>query len=159
MTQRRPAPRRDLLAILGVGVLFLVAWQAIVVIGDYPPFLLPPPGDVFGALTTAIGNGIIWPHFVTTFTEVVLGLMVGVTAGLLTGFVLARWHVAERLLSPYIVAAQATPILALDVYEHAYWFDFGRLRAKYIEAFFANLDWSVVEQNLVRALAMQAAAK
>lgn len=113
MTQRRPAPRRDLLAILGVGVLFLVAWQAIVVIGDYPPFLLPPPGDVFGALTTAVGNGIIWPHFVTTFTEVVLGLAVGVTAGLLTGFVLARWHVAERLLSPYIVAAQATPILAL----------------------------------------------
>jgi Fe-Mn family superoxide dismutase len=53
----------------------------------------------------------------------------------------------------------ATPIIAMDVYEHAYWFDFGRLRAKYIEAFFANLDWAVVEQNLVRALAMQAAAK
>ena len=53
----------------------------------------------------------------------------------------------------------ATPILAMDVYEHAYWFDFGRLRAKYIEAFFNNLDWAVVEKNLERALAMQAAAK
>ena len=31
----------------------------------------------------------------------------------MTGFVLARSHLAERLLSPYIVAAQATPILAL----------------------------------------------
>ena len=50
----------------------------------------------------------------------------------------------------------ATPVLALDVYEHAYWIDFGRARAKYIEAFFNNLDWSVVEQNLERALAMQA---
>lgn len=50
----------------------------------------------------------------------------------------------------------ATPILALDVYEHAYWFDFGRLRAKYIEAFFNNLDWNVVAANLDRALAMQA---
>jgi Fe-Mn family superoxide dismutase len=50
----------------------------------------------------------------------------------------------------------ATPILALDVYEHAYWIDYGRARAKYIEAFFNNLDWKVVEQNLERALAMQA---
>jgi Fe-Mn family superoxide dismutase len=49
----------------------------------------------------------------------------------------------------------ATPILALDVYEHAYWLDYGRARAKYIEAFFDNLDWSVVERNFERALAMQ----
>ena len=53
----------------------------------------------------------------------------------------------------------ATPILALDVYEHAYWIDYGRARAKYIEAFFNNLDWSVVEQNLERALAMQGVAR
>jgi Fe-Mn family superoxide dismutase len=53
----------------------------------------------------------------------------------------------------------ATPVLAMDVYEHAYWFDYGRLRAKYIEAFFNNLDWGVVEQNLERALAMHSAAK
>ncbi len=50
----------------------------------------------------------------------------------------------------------ATPVLALDVYEHAYWLDYGRARAKYIEAFFNNLDWDVVAQNLDRALAMQA---
>jgi Fe-Mn family superoxide dismutase len=53
----------------------------------------------------------------------------------------------------------ATPILGLDVYEHAYWIDYGRARAKYIDAFFANLDWSVVEQNLEKALAMQAVHK
>ncbi len=53
----------------------------------------------------------------------------------------------------------ATPILALDVYEHAYWIDYGRARAKYIEAFFNNLDWDVVAQNLDRALAMQAVHK
>jgi Fe-Mn family superoxide dismutase len=50
----------------------------------------------------------------------------------------------------------ATPILAMDVYEHAYWLDYGRARAKYIEAFFNNLDWGVVGQNLEKALAMQA---
>ena len=49
----------------------------------------------------------------------------------------------------------ATPILALDVYEHAYFLDYGRARGKYIDAFFENLDWNVVAQNLERALAMQ----
>jgi Fe-Mn family superoxide dismutase len=53
----------------------------------------------------------------------------------------------------------ATPILGLDVYEHAYWIDFGRARAKYIDAFFNSLDWDVVEQNLDRALAMQHVGK
>ncbi|HTR97139.1 MAG TPA: Fe-Mn family superoxide dismutase [Candidatus Acidoferrales bacterium] len=53
----------------------------------------------------------------------------------------------------------ATPILAMDVYEHAYWIDYGRARAKYIDAFFDNLDWGVVEQNIERALAMQAVAR
>ena len=38
----------------------------------------------------------------------------------------------------------AAPLIALDVYEHAYWLDFQTDRASYIDAFFANLDWSVV---------------
>ena len=38
----------------------------------------------------------------------------------------------------------ATPLVALDVYEHAYFLDFQTDRGAYIEAFFANLDWSVV---------------
>ena len=38
----------------------------------------------------------------------------------------------------------ATPLVALDVYEHAYFLDYQTDRAAYIEAFFKNLDWSVV---------------
>ena len=38
----------------------------------------------------------------------------------------------------------ATPLIALDVYEHAYFLDYQTDRASYIEAFFANLDWSTV---------------
>jgi Fe-Mn family superoxide dismutase len=53
----------------------------------------------------------------------------------------------------------ATPILALDVYEHAYWLDYGRARAKYIDAFFNNLDWNVVAHNLEKALTMQPVAR
>jgi Superoxide dismutase len=42
----------------------------------------------------------------------------------------------------------ATPILALDTYEHAYFIDYGVNRASYIDAFFENLDWEVIEENL-----------
>jgi superoxide dismutase, Fe-Mn family len=38
----------------------------------------------------------------------------------------------------------ATPLVALDVYEHAYFLDYQTDRASYIDAFFANLDWSTV---------------
>jgi len=38
----------------------------------------------------------------------------------------------------------ATPLVALDVYEHAYWLDYQTDRASYIDAFLANLDWGVV---------------
>jgi Fe-Mn family superoxide dismutase len=38
----------------------------------------------------------------------------------------------------------ATPLVALDVYEHAYFLDYRTDRASYIDAFLDNLDWSVV---------------
>jgi Fe-Mn family superoxide dismutase len=57
----------------------------------------------------------------------------------------------EGRLSNYIGDAQntfpiwnATPLVALDVYEHAYFMDYGTDRGAYIDAFLANLDWSVV---------------
>lgn len=37
----------------------------------------------------------------------------------------------------------ATPLVALDTYEHAYWLDFQTARAGYIDAFFKNLNWNV----------------
>ena len=40
----------------------------------------------------------------------------------------------------------ASPLVALDVYEHAYFLDFQTDRASYIEAFFNNLDWQVVNE-------------
>jgi Fe-Mn family superoxide dismutase len=57
----------------------------------------------------------------------------------------------EGRLANYIGDAQntypvwnATPLVALDVHEHAYFLDYQTDRASYIDAFFANLDWSVV---------------
>ena len=40
----------------------------------------------------------------------------------------------------------ATPLVALDVYEHAYFLDYQTDRASYIEAFFDNLDWATVNE-------------
>lgn len=41
----------------------------------------------------------------------------------------------------------ATPVMALDTYEHAYFMDFGVARAGYIDAFFENMNWNVVAEN------------
>jgi superoxide dismutase, Fe-Mn family len=40
----------------------------------------------------------------------------------------------------------ATPLVALDVYEHSYFLDWKTDRAGYIDAFFDNLDWGVVNE-------------
>src|SRR5918994_3821268 len=44
----------------------------------------------------------------------------------------------------------ATPLVALDVYEHAYFLDYQTDRASYIDAFFANLDWATVNDWVQR---------
>jgi Fe-Mn family superoxide dismutase len=58
----------------------------------------------------------------------------------------------EARLFNYIGDAQntfpvwnATPLVGLDVYEHAYFLDFGTDRASYIDAFFNNLDYGVID--------------
>jgi len=43
---------------------------------------------------------------------------------------------------------RATPILVMDVYEHAYMIDYGVKRPPYIEAFVKNIDWKEVARRL-----------
>lgn len=45
--------------------------------------------------------------------------------------------------------AGGKPILVMDVWEHAYMTDYGIDRQDYIEAFFRNIDWAVVEERLI----------
>ena len=63
----------------------------------------------------------------------------------------------EGRLFTYIGDAQntfpiwnATPLVALDVYEHAYFLDYQTDRASYIDAFLHNLDWGVVNDWVIR---------
>ena len=106
--------RSTLIPIVGALVGFLLVWQAVVIASGFPPFILPPPAAVANRLLTAWGEGIIQPHLVTTLQEVALGFTVGAGSALVVGYALARSALVERLLSPYLVAAQATPILALS---------------------------------------------
>ena len=55
-------------------------------------------------------------------------------------------NLAGDLQSTYLVWG-CTPLVALDVYEHAYFIDFGIMRKDYIDTFFNNLDWPVVEKS------------
>lgn len=44
----------------------------------------------------------------------------------------------------------ATPLVALDVYEHAYFLDYGVSRKDYIESFCKNLNWEAVEAKAAK---------
>jgi len=44
--------------------------------------------------------------------------------------------------------AGCVPLLIMDVFEHAFMIDYGLKRADYIEAFFKNVDWTVVGSRL-----------
>ncbi|MBM4461945.1 MAG: superoxide dismutase [Chloroflexi bacterium] len=63
-------------------------------------------------------------------------------------------NIAGRLINQWINEhetghlAGGTPILVLDVFEHAFMIDYGLKRADYIEAFFKNVNWAAVEGRL-----------
>lgn len=44
--------------------------------------------------------------------------------------------------------AGGTPLLVMDVFEHAYMTDYGIKRADYVEAFMNAIDWKIVAQRL-----------
>lgn len=114
------------LSVGAVFAVFLLAWKGIVVVTGLRPFILPPPETVASRFVTAWTDGTIAPHLAATLVEVALGFAVGAGLALVVGYALARSAVVERLLSPYLVAAQATPILALAPL-FALWFGSGLL--------------------------------
>src|SRR4051812_41034682 len=112
MTTGMTTPSRWL-PVVPVFPLFPPFWKPSVVASGPPPFILPPPESVASRFVSAWTDGTIEPHLATTLLEIALGFVVGATLGLVAGYALARSALVERVLSPYLVAAQATPILAL----------------------------------------------
>lgn len=74
------------------------------------------------------------------------------------GWVVLAWDTNDRKLAVYTGDAHnqggvwgCIPIVTLDVYEHAYFMDFGSDRKAYIEAFWKNLNWAAAERRFVAA--------
>ncbi|MBI2042028.1 MAG: superoxide dismutase [Candidatus Nealsonbacteria bacterium] len=70
------------------------------------------------------------------------------------GWVVLAYDFNDGKLRNYIADAHnlygvwgAAPIIVLDMYEHAYFIDFGSDKKSYIETYFKNLDWKKIEQK------------
>lgn len=105
------------------------------------------------AIAKAFGSFDVWE---TEFRRIGAGLGGG------SGWVVLGFNQHTRQLENYWMAdhahgpAATTPILVMDMYEHAYQMDFGAAAAKYIDAFFQNIQWEKVAARLAASGATKA---
>jgi NitT/TauT family transport system permease protein len=105
--------RREYLLLLLALASSVGLWELIVRLGGYPPFILPSPGRVYAKLVSVLISGRLWWHTRITLAEIFGGLALGLTTATVLGYLLAKSRSLERLISPYIVASQSVPIVAL----------------------------------------------
>ena len=105
-------------------------------------------GPIEGAITHAYGSAARWEeHF----------RMTGVGLGGGSGWVVLALELDTNMLRTVSAAnhtqalAMSCPLLVLDMYEHSYQMDFGAHHARYIDAFFSNVNWDHVNRRLERA--------
>jgi NitT/TauT family transport system permease protein len=118
--------RFEILLVPVAMVAFIGLWALVAQVGDYPPFLLPTPQQVGTKFLAVATDGTLWYHTSITLVEILAGLALGLTAATVLGYVLAKSPLVERFLSPYIVASQSVPIVALAPLLIV-WFGFGLL--------------------------------
>ncbi len=94
-------------------LLLLAGWHFLATVGGYDRFILPAPADVFNQLELVIADGRLLRHTLYTFSEVVPGLLIGCLIAIPLGYLLVKSPLAERLLSPYLIASQAIPVIAI----------------------------------------------
>ena len=95
------------------GVILLLGWQLLVVLGGYDRFILPGPVDVWQQFGIVLQDGRLLRHSLITLAEVIPGLLMGCLVAAPLGYLLAKSALAERLVSPYLIASQAIPIIAI----------------------------------------------
>lgn len=107
----------------------------------------PAAGDVATLINEAYGSHEAWAKDLKT---------TGIGA---RGWVYLAYDHDEQRVFNFIGDAQdtfpswnSTLILALDVYEHAYFLDFQTARAKYIDAYLNVIDWDAVNARLHKGL-------
>jgi superoxide dismutase, Fe-Mn family len=78
-----------------------------------------------------------------------------------SGWVLLTWSPRDRELVNQWASdhchtmAGATPILALDMYEHSYHIDYGAQAASYVDVFMAAINWPAVQRAYERLLKLE----
>jgi len=149
-----------------VFLLFISAWKAVTFIFRIPPFLLPPPEDVFTEYVTLLVNRLLLVHTYVTLYETITGFLAGSAIGMLLGYPLAKSRRLERILSPYIVAAQTAPKIALAPLI-VIWLGFGIASKFFLVALivffpiFVNMITGVrsVDRNLLELMKSTGASK
>jgi Fe-Mn family superoxide dismutase len=101
-------------------------------------------GKLAGKMVESFGSVELWEK---DFRGV--GAMRGIGWAVLyhdpaTGRLINFWVNEHDVAHP----AGCTPLLIMDVFEHAFMIDYGLKRADYIEAFFRNINWNAVEGRL-----------
>jgi putative hydroxymethylpyrimidine transport system permease protein len=89
----------------------LAVWQAAVWLTGAPPFILPSPARVAGALWD--NRALIGEHGLITLAEVLAGLALGAALGAATAVHLTLSPTARRVMLPALVFSQAVPVFAL----------------------------------------------
>ncbi len=89
----------------------LLVWQAVVMLGDLPPYILPDPWAVARSLWHHSGS--LFHHAGVTALEIVLGMVLGTLLGCGSALVLGYSRRARRWLLPALIASQAIPVFAI----------------------------------------------
>lgn len=94
-------------------LLLVVAWKALVVVKNYPAFVLPAPDAVLSRLVSELAGGTLLHHTQFTLIEALGGFGIALAASLLIGYALAHAPRLERVLAPQLAATQAIPVVAI----------------------------------------------
>lgn len=126
----------DILLSALVFVGFIAVWEAFIRIRGLSRLVLPGPVVVWQYFVDNLASGYFWPHIETTLSEIILGFLVGSVLGIGLGALVAQSPLLNRVLSPYIIASQAMPKLALAPI-FVVWFGFGITPKVFITALIA----------------------
>lgn len=110
LSQRLIAAGLALAPLIGILLVGLV-WQLLSL--RYPVFILPGPVVVGQRFIEAFGSQRLLFHAAVTMSEAVPGLLCGTLAAFLLGYPVAKLTIADRILSPLIVASQGVPFVAV----------------------------------------------
>ena len=109
-TSAAPRARRVAMPLATIAVL-LVVWQAAVVTGIVPNFLLPTPVQVVQAL--AEDAALLASHCVTTLAEAAAGLAAGVALGFAFAVLMDRFEGFYLAFEPLMTISQTIPTVAI----------------------------------------------